>query len=229
MTFEVYANTAPRTTTDVVFEALHTQIHSLELLPGTSISEADVAAKLGVSRQPVRDAFNRLSNLQLLKVRPQRATVVSGFSLSEIENARFVRLAVELEVAKLACLAWDETFAASLNSNLESQKAALKSGQIDTFHQLDYDFHYLICNLSGHSLAFQTILECKQKVDRLCMLSLAREEEVAAVIVDHERIADTLSTGSPKKVETVIRSHLGRLDGAIKDIHRTHPAYFDVQ
>ena len=67
MTFEVYANTAPRTTTDAVFEALHAQILSLELLPGTRISEAEVAAKLGVSRQPVRDAFNRLSNLQLLK------------------------------------------------------------------------------------------------------------------------------------------------------------------
>ena len=144
MTLEAYNSTAPRTTTDVVFEALHAQILSLELLPGTRISEADVAARLGVSRQPVRDAFNRLSNLQLLKVRPQRATVVSGFSMTEIENARFVRLAVELEVAKLACLAWDETFVATLNGNLERQKAALKSGQIDTFHQLDYDFHYAV-------------------------------------------------------------------------------------
>ena len=227
MTRVTYDWTAPRTTTDIVFETLHTKILSLELLPGTRISEADVAAKLGVSRQPVRDAFNRLSNLQLLKVRPQRATVVSGFSITEIENARFIRLAVELEVAKLASRAWDETFAATLNGNLEKQKAAFNSGQIDAFHQLDYDFHKLICELSGHPLAFQTILECKQKVDRLCMLSLAREEEVAAVMVDHERIAEALSTGSSKKVETVIRSHLGRLDRAIKDIHQVHSVYFD--
>lgn len=228
MTLEAYFDTVPRTTTDIVFEALHAQILSLELLPGTRISEADVAEKLGVSRQPVRNAFNRLSNLHLVKVRPQRATVVSGFSMSEIANARFFRLAVELEVTKLACHAWDDRCSAALNGNLERQEAALKSGQIDDFHHLDYEFHKLICELSGHPLAFQTILACKQKVDRLCMLSLARAEEVAAVMVDHERIADALSTGSSKKVETVIRSHLGRLDQAIKDIHQVHSKYFDI-
>lgn len=219
---------APRTTTDVVFETLHAQILSLELHPGTRISEAEIAAKLGVSRQPVRDAFNRLSNLQLLKVRPQRATVVSGFSLSEIENARFVRLAVELEVAKLACHGWNETCTAMLRANIEQQKTAIENAQIEEFHQLDYDFHRLICELSGHPLAFHTILECKQKVDRLCMLSLARQYEVAAVLADHERIARALENRIFEEVETIFRSHLSRLDDAIRDIHATHAEYFEV-
>lgn len=229
MKTEVLDRIAPRTTTDVVFETLHAQIMSLELRPGARISEADIAAKLGVSRQPVRDAFNRLSNLQLLKVRPQRATIVSGFSIAEIENARFVRLAVELQTARLACRNWNADCAAALDANLQLQRAAIAAGQMDVFHELDYAFHELICQLSGHPLAFQTIRDCKQKVDRLCMLSLTQDEEVAGVLADHDAIAEALTEGSSEKVETVFRRHLDRLDSTIKDIHETQSEYFDEQ
>ncbi len=218
---------ATRTTTDIVFETLHAQILSLELLPGARLSEADVAARMGVSRQPVRDAFNRLSNLQLIKVRPQRATTVSGFSIAEIENARFVRLAVELEIAKKACTNWTDADAVLLNDNIEQQKSEIEAGRIDAFHQLDYEFHELICRLSGHALAFQTILDCKHKVDRLCMLSLERKDEVSAVLADHEKIADALSAHSLEKVEAVFRRHLSRLDDTVADIYEAHSDYFD--
>ncbi len=91
-----------RTTTDVVFDQLFEEITSLKLLPGTKLSEADVARRFGVSRQPIRDAFNRLCNLELLVIRPQKATKVRGFSMPHIAHARFIRLAVELEVIRRA-------------------------------------------------------------------------------------------------------------------------------
>lgn len=224
---KVVEQPAPKTTTDVVFEALQEQILSLQLLPGARLSEADVAAKMGVSRQPVRDAFNRLSNLQLVKVRPQRATIVAGFSMSEIQNARFVRLAVELEIGRLACAAWDATCVEALEANLVEQRAAMKAGEMDRFHQLDYDFHDLICTMSGHPLAFQTILNLKQKVDRLCVLTLAHDQAASAVLADHEEIAAALADASPDRVERVVRLHLGRLDDAIADIHEKHAEYFE--
>ena len=77
-----------RTTTDEVFDRLHEEIVTLELLPGTKLSEVEVARRFGVSRQPVRDAFNRLSNLDLLLIRPQKATEVRGFSIERIARAR---------------------------------------------------------------------------------------------------------------------------------------------
>ena len=217
----------PRTTTDVVFDQLHEEILSLKLLPGTRISEAEVASRLGVSRQPVRDAFNRLGNLNLLKIRPQRATMVCGFSRKQIENTRFIRLAVELEVVRNACRGWDSTCADALEANLAQQRAAIGAGLISQFHLLDYDFHSLICTLGGHPLAFETVNQCKQQVDRLCVLSLTSSEEVSAVLTDHEEIARALKTGSPDEVETIFRRHLARLDDVIKDIHDEHAEYFD--
>ena len=84
-----------RTIVDDIYDHLHAEISSLRLKPGDRISEADIASQFGVSRQPVRDAFSRLANQDLLLIRPQRATEVRRFSMREIEKSRFVRSAVE--------------------------------------------------------------------------------------------------------------------------------------
>ena len=216
-----------RTTTDMVFDHLREEIVSLRLLPGSKMSEAEVAARLGVSRQPVRDAFNRLGHLDLLSVRPQRATIVKGFSEEKIANARFVRLSVELEVIRRAHDQWDAERAAALEANLDIQRAAIDAGEVSEFHLLDYEFHKLIFDLSGHSLAFDTVVECKQQVDRLCVLSLTDATEVTRVFEDHEKIADALANRSVEDLEDVFRRHLSRLDSTIRNIRETHAEYFE--
>lgn len=216
-----------RTTTDVVFDRLHEEIISLRLLPGTKLSEVDVARRFGVSRQPVRDAFNRLENLDLLLIRPQRATEVRGFSMQHVAHARFVRLAVELEVVRHACSVWDNDRADELERNLDAQKQAIDAGQTEMFHALDYQFHKLICELSGCPLAFDTIKHYKQKVDRLCMLSFGKTNELVTLLDDHVRLVQSLRQGDVEEAVAITRQHLGRLDTTIENVHRTHSEYFE--
>jgi len=216
-----------RTTTDVVFDQLHEDILSLTLLPGTKLSEVEVARRFGVSRQPVRDAFNRLDNLDLLLIRPQKATEVRGFSMRRIAHARFVRLAVELEVIRHACSIWDCSHAERLEQNLDQQQQSIDTCQQEKFHALDYQFHKLICELGGCPLAFETIEEYKRKVDRLCVLSLGRTNESAALLDDHRQLARSLKNGSVEDATAIARKHLNRLDDTIADIHLTHAEYFE--
>lgn len=216
-----------RTTADVVFEQLHKEIVSLELLPGTKLSEAEVARRFGTSRQPVREAFARLGNLDLLLVRPQKATTVRGFSLERVAHARFVRLAVELEVITQACTLWDKTRADTLRQNLDRQRQVLAEGHIDQFHTLDGQFHTLICELAGSAIAIEAILNCRQKIDRLCSLSLANQREADALLQDHEQLADALEKGAKADAITITRQHLSRLDKTIDEIHRSHSEYFE--
>ena len=215
------------TTTDRVFERLHEEIVTLELLPGTKLSEAEVARRFGVSRQPVRDAFNRLSNLELLLIRPQKATKVRGFSIERIAHARFVRLAVELEVIRRACAVWDDRSARVLERNLDRQQRAIDAGRPEEFHALDYEFHELLCDLGGCPLMVETIKGCKQKVDRLCTLSFGREGEAATLLEDHRKLAGALSEGSAEAATAIAREHLDRLDDTIAEIQRTHSEYFE--
>ena len=216
-----------RTTADVVFERLHQEIVSLELLPGTKLSEVDVAKRFEVSRQPVREAFARLGNLDLLLVRPQKATVVRGFSLKRVAHARFVRLAVELEVVKQACDVWNSTKADVLQQNLDQQQSLLAS-EPDQFHLLDSQFHTLICELGECPLAIEPIMECRKKIDRLCSLSLARESEAATLFDDHLQLANALKANSHEQANKVARLHLSRLDSIIENIHQTHASYFEA-
>ncbi|MCV3272819.1 GntR family transcriptional regulator [Roseobacter sinensis] len=216
-----------RTTTDLVFDQLRDEIVSLELLPGAKVSEADVARRFGVSRQPVRDAFNRLESLDLLVIQPQKATKVRGFSMERIDHARFVRLAVELEVIRSACAIWDPSREAALQENLDEQQAVIDAGKPEAFHALDYAFHKLICELGGHPLAFGTIEECKQRIDRLCMLSLGRAREAATLLEDHKEIAAALNRRDAETAAQVARRHLARLDDTIAEVHRTHAEFFD--
>jgi DNA-binding GntR family transcriptional regulator len=216
-----------RTTTDAVYEELHEEIVSLKILPGTKLSETEVARRFGVSRQPVRNAFTKLGNEDLLVIRPQKATEVRGFSMDRVALARLVRLAVELEITCCAIEVWDTAREAALEENLTLQDEAINSGDLPKFHAQDYEFHRLICELSGNPLAFEVILDCKQKVDRLCVLSLTKDSEARSVLSDHREIAQGLASGNLAKAQSTIRRHLARLDDTITFIHETHPDYFE--
>lgn len=216
-----------RTSADVVYDHLRDEIISLRLLPGAKISEAEIAAKFGISRQPVRDAFSRLCNLDLLLIQPQKATVVKKFSRSAIAAERFVRRAVELEVAHLAIQHWDPSYLAEFEASLDAQRTAIAAHDIDAFHTLDYKFHELICRVAKAEFAFEVIVEKKAQVDRLCVLSLARDASMDEIISDHERIVESLKSGSEPGLLEAIRTHLSRLDPTIEQIERDHGSFFE--
>ncbi len=215
------------TSSDIVFDALFGQITRLELLPGTKISESDVAKTFGYSRQPVREAFTRLANLNLLLVRPQRATVVRPFSRRLIANARFVRTAVELEVIRSAAHDRDTTIDADLKANLRAQSDAVDAGDVALFHELDYEFHRLLCASAKQSFAFEIIAENKAQVDRLCMLALTSKEAMIILYHDHEEMLEALIEGNASAADRVLRAHLDRLTPTVEAIYTTHNAYFD--
>lgn len=216
-----------RTAVDDVFDYLHGQISSLQLKPGDRISEAEIAAQFGVSRQPVRDAFSRLANLDLLLIRPQRATEVRRFSMREIEKARFVRASVEKEVLLRACANCDDAGAAKLDDAIDQQNAAVAAADVELFGRLDYDFHKSLCEIGGVDYAFDVIMEEKAKVDRLCMLGLSKEQRMPDLVADHLAIAAAVKTGDAKAAIECGMIHLGRLDETIESISLHNANYFE--
>ncbi len=217
-----------RTGVDEVASQLYDDIVSLRLLPGAKMSEVEIATRFGVSRQPVREAFSRLSNLDLLLIRPQKATEVKRFSMKAIEKARFVRAAVEAEVLRRAARLCDKNGAAVLDASLKRQRALLKSGDIENFGPLDYEFHELLCQIAGVGFAFDVISSEKAKVDRLCILGLSEEDRMPALIEDHERIVAMIKAGDAEKAVDEGMLHLRRLDSTIERIKANNVHFFEV-
>jgi len=216
-----------RTSVDDVFDYLHGEITSLKLKPGDKISEAEIATRFGVSRQPVRDAFSRLANLDLLLIRPQRATEVRRFSMREIEKSRFVRASIEKEVLRRAAALCDAVGGARLDAALAQQVAVVDAKDVEAFGKLDYEFHKTLCSIANVDFAFDVILKEKAKVDRLCMLGMEKEQRMPDLVSDHRAIAQAVRNHDPDTAISAGMLHLSRLDQTIERITATNVNYFE--
>lgn len=216
-----------RTSVDEVFDYLHEEILSLRLRPGDKISEAEIAALFDLSRQPVRDAFSKLENIGLLKIRPQRATEVKRFSLQEIKKSRFIRSAIETEVVRRAASWCDDAGYELLQNCMSLQREASDSDNYEAFNALDYEFHKLLCDIAQVSYAFDVIASEKAKVDRLCMLSMSQERNMPQLVEDHEAIALAIKASDAESAVAVSTLHLSRLDKTIASIVQNQADYFE--
>ncbi|MCY0095465.1 GntR family transcriptional regulator [Hoeflea ulvae] len=224
---ERFSDTGRGTASDRVFHQLRADIVGLRLLPGTKLSEVEVARQHNISRQPVREAFMRLGDMNLLQIVPQKATLVRKISMQDILNARFIRTAVEVEVVRRACDVASEEALTDIENNLSQQKVAIADGNADGFHDLDYEFHRLICVAAKCEPAFRTIAENKEHVDRLCMLALADAAGREELYQDHRAIFVALSKRDEATAVKLTRLHLARLDDTMQAARENHGALFE--
>ena len=215
------------TTADEVFHRLKTDIISMRLAPGTKLSEVEMAKLYDVSRQPVREAFLRLGSLNLLQIRPQKATRVRKISNRDLANTRFIRAAVEVEVVRMACSIASKNDLEAIDSNLALQKIAIDASDAVALKKLDYEFHRLICIAANCLPAFETIAENKAHTDRACTLELANDKGMAEVLEGHTNIINAIKLGDEETAVKMTRIHLAHLDSTLDEARKKHPDYFE--
>ncbi|MEM1040092.1 MAG: GntR family transcriptional regulator [Pseudomonadota bacterium] len=215
-----------QTTADEVFLQLKSDIISLRMAPGSKLSEAEIARRYDVSRQPVREAFMRLGDLDLLQIRPQKATIVRKISLQDLANTRFIRAAVEVEVVRVACRFAKQENLALLLSNLEAQRDAARADHPLGLQVLDYEFHRLICVAAERLPAFKTIAENKAHTDRVCTLELSDAVGMAEVLEDHTDIYEAILRRDEEAAVALTRHHLEHLDDTLTKARTNHPDFF---
>jgi DNA-binding GntR family transcriptional regulator len=215
------------TTTEEVFRQLKADIISLRLAPGAKLSEVEVAKACNVSRQPVREAFMRLGDLNLLEIRPQRATRVRKISHQALRNTRFVRLAVEVEVVRVACEVASAESLAAIAANLELQRQAVEAADATLLKAHDYEFHRLICESADRLPAFKVISENKTHTERACTLELNDAVGMQEVLDGHTGIYDAICAGDAETAVARTRVHLAHLDGTLLSASKNNPDFFE--
>ena len=106
-----------------VYRVIRENITSLQLAPGTTVSTQELAAKLQVSRTPVREAFIRLQKEDLVEITPQKGTMVSRIDLTRAEKERFIRESLETAILPLFLQNCTEPDLKELELLIEKQKA----------------------------------------------------------------------------------------------------------
>ncbi|HEV7368373.1 GntR family transcriptional regulator [Arenibaculum sp.] len=210
-----------------VFRELRQAVITMHFKPGQALSEQEIAGQLGVSRQPVREAFIKLGEAGLLTIRPQRGTFVVQISTKQVCDARFVREAVELAIVRRACQELREGTVDDLRRNLEAQRAAADDLRPQRFMELDEAFHRTIAAGADCEYAWRVVEETKAQMDRVRYLSLPHATPLDRLIVQHEAVVDAIAARDADRAEAAMRRHLREILTSLPELERRFPELFD--
>lgn len=210
----------------VAYDWLRAEILSSRMRPGHSLSEADVAQRLGVSRTPVREAIIRLESEGLLWVRPQVGTSVAPIDVEDVADGQFVREAIECHTVTLAAQRPSAADARELRSLLRAQEKAAARRDHAAFVPLDDRMHQHLAAMGGRPRVWRTIEAVKAQLDRVRFLSLEDPVWLETIHAQHVEIVERVLAQDAQGAAHAMSAHLRAVFQSIATIARTSPAYF---
>ncbi len=203
-------------------------IVTMRIRPGEKLSEQDLARRFGVSRQPVREAFIKLAESGLVRVLPQRGTMVVKISLEAVEDARFVREAIECAVAREATRRADPRALAEVRALLDEAARALEAGDGERFFELDEEFHQRLATAAGRPNSWNVVEEQKAQMDRVRYLDMNDAIPMKTVLAQHREILEAVENGDDRAAEAAMRVHLTEILVSLPKIAARWPDLFET-
>jgi DNA-binding GntR family transcriptional regulator len=197
---------------DKIFDLLQAWILDGTLRPGERIVEYTLAARLKVSRAPLREALWLLSKRGLVTLKAHHGTFVTALSEQDLREIFEVREVLETYAAKKIRRSLDPGKAAQLKDALKTLEQAARSRDIARFSEADLRFHETIALLAGNHHA-KLMLE--NISSRFFGYELIRDHSHSdlfrfdLIFREHRRMVDLILTGSEQEIEQGFREILG--------------------
>lgn len=128
---------------EIVYEELKMQILTGKIVPGTRLMEVELAADMGVSRTPIREAIRKLEKEGLVTIEPRRGAYASQISVKDMVDILEVRQDMEGLAAYFASSRMTEEQMADLKRTSDSYNRAVAEGDMDSMIAYDTRFHRL--------------------------------------------------------------------------------------
>ncbi len=216
----------PRETArDFAFRVLRDNIVSLDLKPGTLISENEIAMEFGVSRTPVREAIIDLAKAGIIEILPQRGSYVSLIDPNMVEESRFVRKILDKAVIELACEIAPKDVIDEIEENVHLQEFYLEKEDADRIYMLDNQFHYLIYKAAGKETTYDMSSTMMLHFDRVRTLSVETVKDLK-IVKDHREMLEAIKAGDKETAAFLVEKHLGRYKLDEAQMKQEHPEYF---
>ncbi len=218
--------------TAFVQRALRIAIVSHRVQPGEMLSEQEIARRFEISRQPVREAFIKLAEAGLVRVLPQRGTQVARISMSEVNDARFVREAVEIAIAAEAARRITPEGLAALERCIAEQEAAhaLEASEREAarerFYFLDEAFHAELAHVANRPAAWRMLENVKAQMDRVRFLAVERYSRLALIIGQHRAIVAAVGSDDPEAARAAMQAHLSAILSEMPELLERYAGHF---
>ena len=209
MTMKQVERLASETAREYAFRAIMDNITSIDLAPGTAISENEIAGFLGISRTPVREAIQELHKAAIVEIYPQRGSYISLIDAKLVEEAVFLRRVLDVAVIQEACdLATDEDLM-KMEENLALQDFYLQNLATDKIYELDNEFHRLIyvaaCKETVHKMRKTMMIH----FDRIRTLSMLTVKDTK-IVGDHKLMFEAIKNKDKDEAVRRVEKHLKR-------------------
>lgn len=214
------------TTVQQIYTDLRRLIIDLSLTPGTLISKNDIADRYGVSQTPVREALILLEEDGLVDIFPQSRTEVSRIDIQHAREVHFLRLSVEIEVARVLSQIIDEEGLKKLKAWIARLTTELEAGDQPSFRLTDNSFHEEMFRLAGIAGVTRMIERKRGHYDRLRGLYLLEQGRRLNVINEHGEIFKALKNHDEEAAEAAVRNHLGKSLAIVDHLRDRHPYFF---
>jgi len=203
---------------DKAYEHIKSKIILCEMMPGSDISEEELANELGISRTPVREAIMMLENENLVHVFPRKGSFVSQITLKDIQEIFQIREVVETQVGKMVCKTISEEMLMAFRARFEAIDSDGNYISYRDFFELDLEFHKFIVNSSGNQYLIEFMNKIYDKDYRIRVLTTSKfEEERKRNRTEHLDIVDAFLSKDEGRVEKCMLEHIRHARrGAIK-------------
>lgn len=202
----------PLSVVDSIYAVVRKEILAGKHAPGTALRQDDIAARLGVSKIPLREAFSRLESEGLLMLRPRRGYSVASFDLDEIDELFQLRAVIEEHVGVIAAQRHDEEDAERVASLAEEMTRLDKAAP--DYHgkwcMLNRDFHGAIIEASRKRLVIKIAMQLRDLIEPYIRLDTTMSPFDPAADQEHRQISEAF------------RARDGRLVGALCAAHCYH-------
>jgi DNA-binding GntR family transcriptional regulator len=197
-----------RTLWERVHESLREAILANRLPPGSELQEVALAASLGVSRGPVREALGRLSAEGLVTIRPRTGAVVRSLSKREFIEAYQVRDALETFAIRLAvpCLTPEDV--RRLEEVVERMSEEAERNDVHAFFESNSAFHDALVVASGNRQLRDMYRQLARQLGRYQMRSLALRGNLERSVAEHRAILRAAKRGDVERAARLLSEHI---------------------
>lgn len=213
------AHRRSRTAHEFARETLRKAILDGSLPGGTRLVQAEIAAELGISTTPVREALRDLATEGLIFLDPHRGAVVRTLDLNEVREIYELRIALEpLMIRRMIGNISDEAFerAQQLAEEMDTEKDP------STWVDLNREFHSLFAEPEGTSRLSGILASLRDSAAAYVSLSLdARPQQMVDANDEHRQLIDAYVNRDVDRAIEITLAHLRSTLSAIEEAHRT--------
>ena len=205
---------------DVVFNTLREAILKGELKPGERLMELQLAAKLGVSRTPIREAIRMLEQEGLAVTIPRKGAEVARMTEKDMEDVLEIREALDEHAAKIACTRMTEDQLKQLETIKETFVESTRSHDVKRIAEADVSFHDVIYEATGNPKLVSMLNNLREQIYRYRVEYLKEEKNYPTLIGEHEAIVEALYARNQDEVVRAMHTHIENQASAVKEIIR---------